>query len=351
MPSESGPPAMSASTKEILGRVQRMIPPMLEKFHKGQLGRVAVLGGSVDYTGAPYFSAMASARLGCDMSHVICTPGAASVIKTYSPNLMVHPLMRQSPEASPSDSKDADADQISRPIIDMLSRLHVLVIGPGLGRDPLMQDTVARVIRAAREKSIPLVLDADALLVVQKDPSLVRGYALAVLTPNVVEFSRLCQTLKVDEEKAKEKAEGGGEEKETAKVEALARALDGVTIVQKGSKDFISNGQDTLIVDLEGGLKRSGGQGDTLTGSIATFLGWRHAYLNGLWDTGDQTLAEDELVRLAAFGGSAITRESSRRAFLKKGRSLQASDLTDEVHGSFMTLFGEVDGNAGATKL
>lgn len=224
---------------------------------------------------------------------------------------MVHPLMRQSPsEASPSDSKDADADQISRPIIDMLSRLHVLVIGPGLGRDPLMQDTVARVIRAAREKSIPLVLDADALLVVQKDPSLVRGYALAVLTPNVVEFSRLCQTLKVDEEKAKEKAEGGGEEKETAKVEALARALDGVTIVQKGSKDFISNGQDTLIVDLEGGLKRSGGQGDTLTGSIATFLGWRHAYLNGLWDTGDQTLAEDELVRLAAFGGSAITRVS-----------------------------------------
>lgn len=33
----------------------------------GQLGRVAVLGGSKDYTGAPYFSAMASARLGCDM--------------------------------------------------------------------------------------------------------------------------------------------------------------------------------------------------------------------------------------------------------------------------------------------
>lgn len=33
----------------------------------GQLGRVAVIGGSEDYTGAPYFSAMASARLGCDL--------------------------------------------------------------------------------------------------------------------------------------------------------------------------------------------------------------------------------------------------------------------------------------------
>ncbi|KAI3554416.1 carbohydrate kinase [Colletotrichum abscissum] len=350
MSSDSSTPEMSAATKDVLSRVQRMIPPMLEKFHKGQLGRVAVLGGSVDYTGAPYFSAMASARLGCDMSHVICTPGAASVIKTYSPNLMVHPLMRQ----TPSDAAEAAAthsEKISGPIIDMLARLHVLVIGPGLGRDPLMQETVARVIRAARERSIPLVLDADALLVVQKDPGLVKGYELAVLTPNVVEFSRLCKALEVDEGRVKEQAGGGGEEKETAKVEALARALEGVTIVQKGAKDFISNGRDTLVVDLQGGLKRSGGQGDTLTGSIATFLGWRHAYLEGLWDRGGDAIKEDELVRLAAFGGSAITRECSRRAFLKKGRSLQASDLTDEVHGAFMTLFGEVDGNAGATKL
>lgn len=33
----------------------------------GQLGRIGVLGGSENYTGAPYFSAMASARLGCDL--------------------------------------------------------------------------------------------------------------------------------------------------------------------------------------------------------------------------------------------------------------------------------------------
>ncbi|TEA12577.1 ATP-dependent (S)-NAD(P)H-hydrate dehydratase [Colletotrichum sidae] len=344
---------MSAATKEILGRVQRMVPPMLEKFHKGQLGRVGVIGGSVDYTGAPYFSAMASARLGCDMSHVICTPGAAATIKTFSPNLMVHPLMRQTPsDEAPSGSRDAhtNADEISGPIVEMLSRLHVLVIGPGLGRDPLMQDTVIRVIRAARKQSIPLVLDADALQVVQKEPDLVRGYSLAVLTPNVVEFSRLCKALGVDEDQAKENAFGGGDEKETAKVEALAKKLDGVTIVQKGGKDFITNGDQTLIVDLEGGLKRSGGQGDTLTGSIATFLGWRKAYLDELWHHGSK-LEESELVRLAAFGGSAITRECSRRAFVKKGRSLQASDLTDEVHGSFMSLFGEVDENVAATKL
>ena len=242
---------------------------------------------------------------------------------------MVHPLMRQSPHAAqgsanPQSSSssavpdlpasETDPDQIAQRIIDMLSRLHVVVIGPGLGRDPLMHETVARVITAARKQGTPLVLDADALALVQKDPDLVRGYKLAVLTPNVVEFGRLCGSLGIEEEvkKATEQAGGSEENKETAKVEALARKLDGVTVVQKGGKDYISNGKTTLKVDLQGGLKRSGGQGDTLTGSIATFLGWRKAYLDGIWDTkGD--LDENETVGLAAFGGSAITRVSVER--------------------------------------
>ncbi|KAK1749325.1 H-hydrate dehydratase [Echria macrotheca] len=346
-------PAMSAATKEILGRVRQMIPPMLDKFHKGQLGRVGVIGGSEDYTGAPYFSAMASARLGCDMSHVICTPTAAAVIKTYSPNLMVHPLMRSSlaslnpyaTEASSSHPQASDPDRIAARIIAMLDRLHVLVVGPGLGRDPLMQDTCARVIRAARDRGIPMVLDADALLLVIKDPDLVRGYGQAILTPNVVEFGRLTKALGVDEDVAV-----AGERKgESAKVEALAKALGGVMVVQKGGVDRLSDGTTTLTVDLEGGRKRSGGQGDTLTGSIATFLGWRKAYLDGLWDA--PKLPEEELVGLAVFGGSAITRECSRLAFAKRGRSLQASDLTEEVHTAFMNLFGEVDGEAGAARL
>ncbi|GAB1310780.1 ATP-dependent (S)-NAD(P)H-hydrate dehydratase [Madurella fahalii] len=351
--SASTPPRkMSAATKEMLARVRQMIPPMLEKFHKGQLGRVAVIGGSEDYTGAPYFSAMASARLGCDMSHVICTPTAATVIKSYSPNLMVHPLMRSSPSspAAPvtggSSSADTDPDQIAARIVPMLDRLHVLVIGPGLGRDPLMQDTCARVIRAARDKDMPMVLDADALQIVQRDPDLVRGYGLAVLTPNVVEFGRLTSALGVDDQVKAAKESAG----ETAKVEALARALGGVMIVQKGGKDHLSDGKTTFTVDLEGGKKRSGGQGDTLTGSIATFLGWRKAYLDGIWETGG-ALKEEELVGLAVYGGSAITRECSRLAFAKRGRSLQASDLTDEVHTAFMNLFGEVDEDASGAKL
>lgn len=242
-------------------------------------------------------------------SHLICTPGAGAVIKTYSPNIMVHPLMRQSPsdadDATSSTStskknKDSDPEHVASRIIEMLGRLHVLVVGPGLGRDPLMQATVARVVRAAREKGMPVVMDADALQLVQKDPGLVKGYSGAILTPNVVEFGRLCDALNLDV----------SDEGETSKVEALAKKLEGVTIIQKGGKDFISNGTTTLTNDLEGGKKRSGGQGDTLTGSIGTFLAWRKAYMDRLWDIGDKPLGEDELLSLAVFGGSAITRVS-----------------------------------------
>jgi ATP-dependent NAD(P)H-hydrate dehydratase len=292
---------ISKTTREALAKAKQMIPPLSPHFHKGQQGRIAVLGGSEDYTGAPYFSAMASARLGADLSHVICEPQAAQVIKSYSPNLMVHPLMRQSSHAKEGET----AENVAKPIVEMLPRLHVLVIGPGLGRDKLMQDTVAEVLKAARraDPPVPVVLDADGLLLAVERPELVKGWEEVILTPNVVEFGRLMKSQGLD---AKEFGDGGDA------AAALAKKLGGVTILQKGGKDWISNGEVTTSCDLEGGYKRSGGQGDTLTGSIATFLGWRKAYLDKLWDH-DGSLTRMELLALAAFGGAAVTRVSALR--------------------------------------
>ncbi|EMC93537.1 hypothetical protein BAUCODRAFT_244891 [Baudoinia panamericana UAMH 10762] len=318
--------ASTMTRKEILGKVYKMIPPMLEKFHKGQLGRVAVIGGSEDYTGAPYFSAMASAKLGCDMSHVICEPGAAAVIKTYSPNIMVHPYMRQQKNLAQSET----IDSISEQVVAMLDRLHVVVIGPGLGRDPAMQETCARVITEARKKNVSFVLDADGLYLAQTRPDLVHGYKECILTPNVVEFGRLAKAQNIDTAK----------EDPSKLCEKLSNAFGGVTIIQKGAVDYISNGQQTLVSEGEGGFKRSGGQGDTLTGSLATLLAYRKAYLERIWDH-ENDMKPDELLAYVAYGGSAITRECSRRAFMTQGRSLQASDLTEQVHPAFLDIIGE----------
>lgn len=262
-------------------------------------------------------------------STVFCTAPAANVIKTYSPNLMVHPIMRETSQVSDPHPPPAE---LASPIISMLSTLHVLVIGPGLGRDALMQATVAAVIRAAREKNTPLVLDADALWLIQNQPDLVRNYHECILTPNVVEFARLAKAVGLGEDELPDTGEAG--------CKKLAEALGGVVVVRKGAVDWISNGEQTIVDDAEGGRKRSGGQGDTLTGSIGTMLAWRHAYHEKLWDA-EGDFDRRESLMLAAWGGSAITRECSRLAFAKHGRSLQASDLTEEVAVSFETLIGE----------
>ena len=326
----------------MLAKVRKLVPPMLEKFHKGQLGRVAVIGGSADYTGAPYFSAMASARLGCDLSYVFCEPSAAPTIKSYSANLMVSPILRSVASISQSQKEShPSGEELAKPIIDMLPRLHVLVIGPGLGRDEVTQKQVKAVIKAARahDPPIPMVLDADALMIIQSDPDLIKGYKECILTPNVVEFGRLSKALGYDQSKG-----------DPAKAcEEVAEILGGVCIIQKGPVDYISQGRDTTISDFKGGLKRSGGQGDTLTGSLGTFLAWRQIYHEGLWDVKDK-MDRPETLLVAAFGGSAITRECSRRAFAKRQRSLQASDLTDEVHDSFLSLIGEPEFVTGSEK-
>ena len=212
---------------------------------------------------------------------------------------MVHPLMRQSSHIQPNETPAS----ITSTVVAMLPRLHVIVIGPGLGRDPLMHEVCGNIIVEAKKQNIPFVLDADGLSIAQNKPELVKGYRNCVLTPNIVEFGRLCESQGLDHSKFDKDAGEGAK--------ALAEKLGGVTVVQKGGRDWISNGTTTAVCDLEGGYKRSGGQGDTLTGSLATFLGWRKAYLDKIWEH-DGDLDQWELLALAAMGGSAITRVSSQ---------------------------------------
>ena len=58
-----------------------------------------------------------------------------------------------------------------------------------------MQAFARIAIQLAREAGLYLVLDADALLLVQNDPELIKGYRKAVVTPNVAEFAKMCQAL------------------------------------------------------------------------------------------------------------------------------------------------------------
>ena len=192
--------------RSLYDSLKKIIPPLDGSLHKGQSGRVGVIGGAQEYvptfsylshserarcsyTGAPFFAAITALRVGADLSHVICAPSAANAIKSYAPDLIVHPILHPPWPESPSP------DQVKSELSSLLSRLHVLVIGPGLGRESYMISHAKTALELAKENGMYVVLDADALWMLGQDLGILKGYRRAVVTPNVVEFRRLSEAV------------------------------------------------------------------------------------------------------------------------------------------------------------
>ena len=294
---------------------QSVIPVMSESARKGSAGRIAIIGGSKNYTGAPYFAAMTCLRVGGDLAYVVCCKQASPIIKSYSPELIVSPVL--------------DDESFKIEFGGLLPKLHSVIIGPGLGRKKEQFQAAAEVIRMARQYDLPITIDADAVLLVADTPDLVKGHNKTILTPNAREFDYLCDKLGLggcgarvfDSEEIKNK------------VKRLSTILDGVTIVRKGKSDLISNGMIQAECNLEGSFRRCGGQGDILAGAIGTFSYWAHANENVLPNT-----VKGNAAILAAYAGCCLTRRTNFLTFKKFGRSMLTSDMMANIGEAFTSL-------------
>jgi hypothetical protein len=72
------------------------------------MGRIGVIGGSIDYSGAPYYAAIAALKMGADLSWVYCSQAAAVPIKSYSPELIVVPFYEDNVVFEMDYAKNAD---------------------------------------------------------------------------------------------------------------------------------------------------------------------------------------------------------------------------------------------------
>ena len=72
----------------------KIIPSLSYNLHKGQLGRIGVIGGSRDYCGAPYYCGESTLKFGADLCTIYCSYDALIPIKSYSPELMVTPFYK-----------------------------------------------------------------------------------------------------------------------------------------------------------------------------------------------------------------------------------------------------------------
>ncbi|CAL8081955.1 unnamed protein product [Prunus armeniaca] len=305
-----------ASLEADAENVLRAITPTLDpNRHKGQAGKIAVIGGCREYTGAPYFAAISALKIGADLSHVFCTKDAASVIKSYSPELIVHPVLEESYGVR-DDEKRVISGKILAEVAKWMERFDCLVVGPGLGRDPFLLDCVSKIIKLARQSNVPIVIDGDGLFLVTNSLDLISGYPLAVLTPNVNEYKRLVQKVlscEVNDEEAHEQ------------LLSLAKRIGGVTILRKGKSDFISDGETVKSVSIYGSPRRCGGQGDILSGSVAVFLSWaRHAIRDG-----DSSFSSKNPATLGCIAGSALMRKAASLAFENKKRSTLTTDIIE----------------------
>ncbi|KAG2429230.1 hypothetical protein HXX76_011000 [Chlamydomonas incerta] len=352
---------------EIRSEVRRIVPALTDDRYKGQSGKIAVLGGCAEYTGAPYFAAFAALAVGADLSHVFCSTSAAPVIKQYSPDLLVHPYfmqtadllqhMRASPPAGGSMGDAAAAQQdaaaaqaaaaaahvaeATAEVEGWFNRLDCLVVGPGLGRDPLLLDIARAVILRARAAKIPLVLDGDGLFLVAREPDLVAGYTNCVLTPNLNEFRRLASTLGVS-------LHGPNNDRSSKLVEVTAH-LRGPTLVSKGPVDAICDGKVTMICNASGGAKRCGSQGDILAGTIATFIAWTLAFLDSARQSAEEVVILPEInpMVLASYGACLVTRTAAAYAFASRKRAMVASDMLAQLGSAMEMLFDTAGGGAG----
>lgn len=210
-----------------MGYVQRAVDS-----HKGENGRVAVIGGSRFIHGAPLFAGLAALETGVDIL-AVCLPSChAETAKTTILNAFVHPF----------DADELTAGDVAR-ILELLATMDAAVIGPGIGRSPVQLRALEDMVAAA---TCRLVLDATAL-----QPWTLRAVAgkSAVLTPHLGELERM--GLRPED------------------MSAAARDA-GATIVLKGMRDRIAHHDGTTEVITGGnpGLT-AGGTGDALAGVIA----------------------------------------------------------------------------------
>ena len=89
------------------------------------------------------------------MAYIMCTPEAAMPIKSYSPDIIVFPLL------SSTSSESVEMDLIE----SVIKRAHVIVIGPGLSRNNHVQNTALEIITVAQKLEKHIVIDGVSSLI------------------------------------------------------------------------------------------------------------------------------------------------------------------------------------------
>lgn len=236
------PPAIHDAVEadaELLTRahLSTWLTPRPPDTHKGDLGRLLVIGGNRGMSGAPVLAGTAALHAGSGLVSLATRCEHAALAPVRRPELMSHGI----------DTLDD--------LAGLLEASDAIALGPGLGQDDWAQALWRRSVAADK----PLVVDADALNLLAQAPMTRQDW---ILTPHPGEAARLLGTGTAEIQGDRFAAVGELAERYTA------------TVVLKGHGSLIAAPDGRLAVCPHGNpAMASAGMGDALTGVVASLRG------------------------------------------------------------------------------
>jgi NAD(P)H-hydrate epimerase len=282
------------------------LPPRRADSHKGDYGRVLIVGGSRGMAGAAALAGMSTLRSGAGLVTIATPASVQPTVASFSPCYMTVPLV---------EDDDGIADFAN--VMDLAAAREaydVWAVGPGLGRSAGVVELVAQLYRDIPR---PMVVDADGLnalaKALERNPrAFDQPAGPRVLTPHPGEFARL----------AGAPVKGSAAERAERVAALCQRDGSGRTIVVlKGHETVVGDAGRYAVNSTGNPGMATGGSGDCLTGVIAALLG------QGLepWD------AARLGVHLHGLAGNFAAAELGQV-------SLVASDLIDYLPAAFLSV-------------
>ncbi len=259
-----------------------MLKPRSKFSHKGQNGKVLVIGGSVDYPGSPTFvgmAAMATIRAGADLVIVAAPEKVAWAINCVAPDLITRKI-----------KGDNFSVKNVPEVLKLCKWADVITIGNGIaftkGAKEFMQRTIKGIVKMGK----PLVIDAAALRVAK-----IQDLKNTVLLPHEGELSELLKNSKLTHKNIQQK-------------------LGNNILVMKGHPKTLIVSKTKKAINSTGNAGMThGGTGDVLCGVVA-----------GLIAQGNSLFESSKI-------GAYVNGKAADRLLKKTGLGYIASDLIDEI--------------------
>ncbi|WP_299009631.1 NAD(P)H-hydrate dehydratase [uncultured Shewanella sp.] len=220
--------------------VSHVLPVRAKDVHKGDNGKLAVIGGDSSMMGAVMMASEAGLRAGAGLVSVISRPEHLLAVNVKRPEVMF-----------------CACDTLEEKVRSRIDWAETIVIGPGLGQGA-WGETLLNAVKMSLESSHQAcVIDADALHLLKQQPW---RHGQWVLTPHTGEAARLLNISRREVEQNRFSA-----------IKQLHQIYGGV-VVLKGAGTLIYDGEDMIIAPVGNPGLASGGSGDVLSGLIGGLL-------------------------------------------------------------------------------